>query len=426
MTEASSGPGYRRHGLYYPYFHIDNERWLKVAALYWPKLIRVIPDGYPMRDSDAVQALSDDFILRQSPGPSVEAVAPLFLDLVERYATQLRHYTKHEIWPQSDMHVGASPFQRPPYRCGPPGTVEILPARDLRELRPTVAPRMAAVHVAEMAPAVQEALQSAGLATVHTSHTPVEATWVVMNPMLVGVYKSVLAEDFAGANTLQPTTDQNIAYAVANHWTADRIAAVLCGEPAERSRPGSDELAETLAFLALDLVVPADLHKVPIQKIIDLREHYGAEFLAFGQAVDQTAEEITSLSSIRDRGVIDDYLRDVVNWRFAEPLKDLRQMIKALTGDAITMAINVKTEIPAAAVLAGGAWMAGHPVLAGAGAAAIGLLSMRRSIRQQRDTLLRSAPVPSFLLHTEARLRPRELLGQVVHQVARLAGTSVG
>lgn len=31
---------FRRHGLYDPYFHVRDDRWLKVAALYWPKLFK--------------------------------------------------------------------------------------------------------------------------------------------------------------------------------------------------------------------------------------------------------------------------------------------------------------------------------------------------------------------------------------------------
>ena len=37
MTGSATIPGFRRHGLYYPYFHVRDERWIKVAALYWPK-----------------------------------------------------------------------------------------------------------------------------------------------------------------------------------------------------------------------------------------------------------------------------------------------------------------------------------------------------------------------------------------------------
>ena len=94
--------------------------------------------------------------------------------------------------------------------------------------------------------------------------------WFVMHPALVGIYTSALAEDFATVDKLQPTTDQEDAYEVTNNWTAERIANALLRSRWSRSLsplelpethdldPG--ELAETLGFLALELVVPADLH----------------------------------------------------------------------------------------------------------------------------------------------------------------------
>jgi hypothetical protein len=47
-------------GLYFPYFHFPNDDWVKVSALYWDKLYRIVPYGYQTkRDSDLVKALSD-------------------------------------------------------------------------------------------------------------------------------------------------------------------------------------------------------------------------------------------------------------------------------------------------------------------------------------------------------------------------------
>jgi hypothetical protein len=80
--------------------------------------------------------------------------------------------------------------------------------------------------------------------------------WLVMDERLASVYSSVLAENFAIANQLQPTTDQIGAYVVANNWTSERIAAALLDEPDPCAATTSGEMAETLGFLALNLVVP--------------------------------------------------------------------------------------------------------------------------------------------------------------------------
>ena len=248
--------------------------------------------------------------------------------------------------------------------------------------------------------------------------------WLLMHPALVAVYTSMLAEDFALANMLQPTTDQDSAYAVTNNWTADRIAAALLENSVQSASLAPGELSETLGFLALKLVVPADLDRVSVSQIIDIRERYSAEFFAFGQAVDQAAAKLADLPAIRDQSMLEDYLHQAIKVEFAQPLAQLRKTMRQLTGDAATMSINVKTQLPASAVLAGGAWLSGHPLLAGTSAIAIGLMAVQRGIRQKREDTLKSTPATSYLLHTQTQLQPKNLLDRTFRQLARIVGTS--
>lgn len=443
MGDESPEVGYQRHGLYYPFFHVRDERWLKVAALYWPKIVRLVPDGYQNNwihpavrtaRACAARALDDVFLVRRSPGPSVEAVAPRFLDLIATHAEELRA----RLGPRGDVGEVRRPWWVPRWVAADRGA------------RPTTA-----VHVNQIAPAVRDALVDAGLAVwvggSRGSRTEVElwqrwmgaasnpsnewdhrlwpdlthqpTDWVLMPEKLVAVYTSVLAEDFAAANKLQPTTDQDDAFAVTNNWTSDRIAEVLLTHPPSAGSPTDGDLAETVGLLALNLVIPANLDTVSFEKIIEVRKRYGAEFRAFGQEVDHAVAGLAELSGIRDRAVLDQYLHDVVTARFGQPLQELRTKIERLTGDAAMMSINVKTELPAAA-LAGGAWLAGHPLIAGTSAAAIGLMAVRRGMHQQRESAVQSAPAASFLLHTQAHLQPRTLLNRTLHQLTRIAGTS--
>lgn len=39
----------QRIGLYYPYIHFRDEKWMKIAALYWPRMARVVPHGFPVQ-----------------------------------------------------------------------------------------------------------------------------------------------------------------------------------------------------------------------------------------------------------------------------------------------------------------------------------------------------------------------------------------
>jgi hypothetical protein len=107
-------------------------------------------------------------------------------------------------------------------------------------------------------------------------------------------------------------------------------------------------------------------------------------------------------------------------------LEELRREMKHLTGDAAAMSINVKTQLPAAVAVAGGAWLTGQPLLAGTGALALGLMGIRRSVRQQRETIFKSAPAASFLLHTADKLQPKNLLQRTLDRIKHIAGITAG
>lgn len=43
--------------LYYPFIHFKDDRWLKLSALYWDKVARIVPHDYATDDSATVKAL---------------------------------------------------------------------------------------------------------------------------------------------------------------------------------------------------------------------------------------------------------------------------------------------------------------------------------------------------------------------------------
>ncbi|MEE4544065.1 DUF6236 family protein [Streptomyces sp. V4-01] len=249
--------------------------------------------------------------------------------------------------------------------------------------------------------------------------------WAIVDPRLVMVYKSMLAAEFARANKMQPITDMPETYAVSADWNADQIEAALAGRPLTPALTGQGDIAQAIAYLAFDLVVPQNLSAVPVEKIVELRRRYGNDFIAFCAQVDQVAAELASLTDIRDTAVLARYLESAVADRFAQPLADLRKQMKALELDAATMAVNVKTEIPAEiAVLGGSALLAGHPAIAATASAAIGLIGLRRSVQEKQHAGLRAQPAASYLLHTGHALTPRSLLQQSLYQVQRITGTA--
>src|SRR5580700_11419841 len=64
-----------RPGLYFPYIHVRDDAWLKIAALYWPSVRRLVPFGYVKHDSPTAQLFFDAEILRDEvPGSLVNSM----------------------------------------------------------------------------------------------------------------------------------------------------------------------------------------------------------------------------------------------------------------------------------------------------------------------------------------------------------------
>jgi hypothetical protein len=83
-------------GLYYPHFTFPSDAWMKLAALYWDKLGRILPPVYKPHDSDTVQRLqgelgfTKDFVPSSNDTYEVGRMFSLMLhqhekDLLEHY-----------------------------------------------------------------------------------------------------------------------------------------------------------------------------------------------------------------------------------------------------------------------------------------------------------------------------------------------------
>ena len=83
-------------GLYYPHITLPDDAWVKLTALYWDKLGRIVPDDYQHHDSDTVRKLQGelDFIEDFPPGIGAYEVSSRFCDLLDTDGEQMitRYY----------------------------------------------------------------------------------------------------------------------------------------------------------------------------------------------------------------------------------------------------------------------------------------------------------------------------------------------
>lgn len=416
------------HALYYPYFNVRDERWLKIAALYWPRIVRLVPEGFRGAETPAMRTLANElgFIERHSPGASVDSIAPLMTQLIAEHGPALVDAYRPRV-------ERPGPYSDPPRTSGgyghDPGSEQQLATLHKGQIHPAVISalvesglaldwdtatraladlldRLGGLLTLEQRQKARSLLHSGYGGSRPDQHQPLdERDWLVMDATLVAAYTSLLAEDYANANRLSLTTDRPDMYALTNNLSSQGLAAALLGHPVPAEHGARPQLAETLAFMTLELVVPADVDSVPISKIVQVRRRYADEFLAFGQAIEQAAKDLAELADIRDAAILERYLRDEVEQRFLQPAEQLRKQLRSLRLDAATATVNVKTELPAALGLVGGAQLSGHPLIAGTLAAGLSMLTVARSALRQRAQAKDANPAPSYLLNTAAQLR---------------------
>src|SRR5258708_707027 len=83
-------------GLYYPFMQFGSDAWLKLAALYWDKLGRIVPKHYePPQDSETVKLLTEELGFVKNLYPTVkdlEIVSDMFLEVLNKHRETLVKY----------------------------------------------------------------------------------------------------------------------------------------------------------------------------------------------------------------------------------------------------------------------------------------------------------------------------------------------
>lgn len=407
-------------GLYYPFIHFRDERWLKTAALYWRELARVVPRGYPLADSRTARVLCEElgFVRPVDPAETARQVAPLFLSVLARHGGALRAagYAASPAWGAWGRHSAGDSFNpAPPLTWG----------RAARHNRVSARAGVAASYEEEFTPELREVLMECGLAA-DVRRTPglqerqslVYGRWMAMDARLTWVYKCAFVEVLARQGRYTPTTDQPDAHLASDGWDADRIAQSLLDAPGVAPAARPDDLTDAVGLLAIRLAVPAGMDNIPVEKIVKLRQEHREEFAAFNAVVAQTVEELrqelsgVTLQEARVRDV-----RLAVEDRFDRPLQALRKAMRAQGMGTVYGLANVKFDVPALMSLAGTAagGFLDHPVAGAAAGAALGFMNVRHTHKQQVQGL-KSANPAAYLLSVQRGLKPQSLLRQITQR----------
>lgn len=373
-------------GLYYPFIHFKDDWWLKLAALYWDKMGRIVPTEYGTRDSETVKRLADElgFIENFAPGAETTDLGERFLALLQQHEAKLRArygVSQSDQWQEDPITRAAAP-----------------PGSDTR---------LAYVFYEKMSSRLQDAFLNTGLAQPERAGDP---RWVGMHPRMASVYMTALAEEIAANRGLHPTTDECLAHVAVSGATLERLAQALLGD-VKLTGPASTqhEIEVQMATVALESVIPRNIKSVPVEKIISLRKNHPAALAAFQVYLNGLVAEMRQLQEVKDASALKAHLEVEYEKKLKPELDELRKQLKSLQIDAVTGAFNMQFSIPPlAATGAAALGLDVNPLLAVGGGLALGLIPVIRDKQKQAREALKSSPA-AWLMRAEENLKPATL-----------------
>jgi len=425
-------------GLYYPFINFRSEAWLKLSALYWDKMVRIVPYDHVLVDSDTVRRLVDElgFVENYNPEPEdMLAVASDFFELLNRYGKALAdNYSVRNFLSQEPAPKGvAIDSGETIWTGGPSQAGEPFLTRAVWTGGPSQAGGLAYLYIHKLSPQLHDAFVESGLGVGAGAQ-------IGVHPRLGFFYMQALASHIAKRNSLFPVTDSTVDHAVSSFGTPGLAQALLT--PAQRgigrtlandeeevvwtrrddiNNDAAEALGFTLLTLAVEAVIPRDLNAVPVEKIVKLRKRHDQEFVAFQhylQEIGKNAEELGATSSFGFRTHVDVLYRR----HLAGALEDLKQAARAERIETVVGSLQVRVAVPTllgSAATALGYDLRPGQMFIGAGAVVLSVIPyLVKRTRQTREAIRRS-PL-AYLMLAEQELRPSRLTTLVNRDFRRL------
>lgn len=390
-----------RRCLYYPFIHFRDEAWLKLSALYWDDVTRIVPRGYTPRDSREVRRLEDAGVLKRVDPSSYERpVAELFKVLLDRYASKLvRRYdiSQRDGWPANPERFGVKT-----------GRVS--------------SSSLAFIHCSKLEPALLEQLLRRGLAV--PSH---DRRWLGMHPSIVSAYMIALAGEISRRRGLQPISDNVTHLSGITSCTVEDLARALVGDvnlskkrahaaelTPKRGRKPPEVTAERVAFVTLRTVLPGRLDGVSAKRILELRAQHGGARQAFHGYVETVRAQLAS-ADIAEPEALDEHIRLEYERRLKPELAELSRGLRSLGVGTFLGTFGVAVALPLGSLL-GASPSAAAAAVAGA---SLGVAALSHRQRDSARSLVKASPA-SFLFVTE-KLRPHTLAERVGESLRRFS-----
>lgn len=411
--------------LYFPYVNLPEDAWVKAAALIWPQMGRIYPRAYyDLRDSDTVKQLRDElgFIINVDPSGSTEWVDDQVLARVDPVYFDWQHGhlgTEDQIDALFyDFLDRYKDELAPRYGVRALG-VESLRTWDIYDELLSTDPRLETVHPGKMSYGLAMRLADAGLLMYRSYRwrramdgKVLNISDMAMHRHLAGVYLAVLADVTARDNQMTPVTDQPLMCAATAGWTVEAMAGILLGDGAGARGETGPDYSHAFALLALQTVVPRDLAKVPVQRIIEARRRLQPELLRYREFLDSLAADLAEISQVPDPGVREAKFANRVESLVKARIDTIERELGRLGLKPARAILSLQTLAPPAVLglLADSAGL--PPIVTSAGVAAGCLAGATSRALDQRKQVLTSHPA-GYLLGLRQELSPGDTVARI-------------
>jgi hypothetical protein len=171
--------------------------------------------------------------------------------------------------------------------------------------------------------------------------------------------------------------------------------------------------------VAIETVLPTNIDKLPVDKILEFRTRYPTERSNFQKMLMTFVKPREWLNKIADPDLLAEQIQSEFDKEIKPKLNDLREKQRSVGIDTVrgvlTMQIGVPAVVTQGAALVGAA---ANPVLAIGAGTALALSSVIRD-RRKAAREVASSDV-SYMLRIEEDLTPRGVIGWIRNAVRRL------
>lgn len=345
--------------LYYPYIHLNDGNWVKVAALYYEGLERIVPADFITHDSDIVKSLNDEFqfVSNIDPGKKAQEIGDDFLEFAR---DELANENRRK---QIIQTIGT----------------KLPPKSRFR------------IHKLKMATQLREELPKIGLAKRSMKSSP----WYDFEPVTGALYMTCLANQMAESRGLPIITDDPVYQPLIR--TLQRVSRY---EYVQRANAG-----HALASMVIESAIPENINSVSTQQVIRFRRKHDDERRKFYNAINNLARDIPKIQESdaftdclnHHKRTIDDAVDDLRDSLMGIGIKCATGLLGLSLPSWTTNLIQIKPD-----------W--GVHVF-GAIYVAVGALLLANGINEYRSK--RHSPW-SYVLSLEQGLKPNNLLSRLL------------